>query len=178
MKKFLLPLLMALIGVGGGIGGGLALRAPAGEADAMADPCGEAAAGTAEADHAEGADTGGHDSAAGEEGAPSHDYVKLNNQFIVPIVKGADVAGLVLMSINLEVAVGGTEKVYAQEPKLRDTFLQVLFDHANAGGFDGAFTASNTMDVLRHSLLEAAQTVLGPDGVSDVLIIDIVRQDT
>ncbi len=176
MKKLLLPLLMALIGVGGGIGGGLALRAPAGEADAMADPCGDAAAGGA--GHAEAADTGEHDGAAGEEGAPSHDYVKLNNQFIVPIVKGADVAGLVLMSINLEVAVGGTEKVYAREPKLRDMFLQVLFDHANAGGFDGAFTASNTMDVLRHALLEAAQTVLGPDGVSDVLIIDIVRQDT
>jgi flagellar protein FliL len=177
MKKLLLPILMALIGIGGGIGGGLALRVPEGEAGAMADPCGEAATGTAEAGHADGADAG-HGGAAGEEGAPAHDYVKLNNQFIVPIVKGADVAGLVLMSINLEVAVGGTEKVYAQEPKLRDAFLQVLFDHANAGGFDGAFTASNTMDVLRHALLEAAQTVMGPEGVSDVLIIDIVRQDT
>jgi flagellar protein FliL len=168
MKKLVLPVLLALFGLGGGIGGGLALRKPAGNSEAMADPCGAPAL-----------QDGGQEAAHGEaaaDGEPTHDYVKLNNQFVVPVLKGADVAALVLLSINLEVAVGGTERVYAQEPKLRDMFLQVLFDHANAGGFDGAFTASNTMDVLRHALLEAAQTVLGAD-VSDVLIIDIVRQD-
>ncbi len=56
-------------------------------------------------------------------------------------------------------------------------FLQVLFDHANAGGFNGAFTSSTNMDVLRQSLLETAQAVIGKS-VRNVLIVDIVRQDS
>jgi len=83
----------------------------------------------------------------------------------------------VILSISLEVTPGSTESVYAMEPKLRDIFLRVLFDHANAGGFRGAFTQSNTMDVLRSALREAAAATLGK-ALSDVLIIDIVRQDT
>ena len=66
--------------------------------------------------------------------------------------------------------------VYEREPKLRDAFLRVMFDHANAGGFDGAFTNSNQMDVLRRALREVAQKTIGPTA-SDVLILDIVRQD-
>ncbi len=62
------------------------------------------------------------------------------------------------------------------EPKLRDVFLRVLFDHANAGGFSGSFTKTTRMNTLRMGLLEAAQKALGPV-VSDVLIVDVVRQD-
>jgi hypothetical protein len=103
--------------------------------------------------------------------------VKLNNQFIVPVVEQAEVQALVILSISLEVRPGTTEAVYTQEPKLRDAFLQVLFDHANAGGFNGAFTSSTNMDVLRQSLLETAQAVIGKS-VRNVLIVDIVRQDS
>ena len=47
------------------------------------------------------------------------------------------------------------------EPKLRDVFLQVLFDHANMGGFRGAFTRSDVLEPLRTALREAAQKHLG-----------------
>ena len=50
------------------------------------------------------------------------------------------------------------------------------FQGTNAGGFDGAFTQSNNMDVLRSALLEVARKTMGAV-VSDVLIVDIVRQD-
>mgnify|MGYP000498233799 CR=1 FL=1 len=53
---------------------------------------------------------------------------------------------------------------------------QVLFDHANIGGFKGAFTDANTMAILRRALLETARKTLGND-VSDVLITEIARQD-
>jgi hypothetical protein len=54
--------------------------------------------------------------------------------------------------------------------------LQVLFDHANSGGFDGAYTDAANLITLRTALLEAAKSVLN-DTVSDVLITDILRRD-
>lgn len=158
MRK-LLPILLALLGLGAGIGGGLALRPPPQPA-AAAGPCGEAEA-EPEAPEPDGA---------------AHDYVKLNNQFVIPVVKQGAVDSLVILSLSLEVGAGSTERVYAVEPKLRDGFLQVLFDHANTGGFDGAFTGSGMMAALRKALVESARRTLGAT-VSDVLITDIVRQD-
>lgn len=57
-------------------------------------------------------------------------------------------------------------------------FLRVLFDHANAGGFRGTFTDGSTLVALRRALLEAARSAMGAEGVLDVLITDIVRQDS
>jgi hypothetical protein len=105
------------------------------------------------------------------------DYVKLNNQFIVPILEGGRVVSMVILSLSLEVKRGTTDDVYAREPKLRDGFLQVMFDHANAGGFRGSFTDAANLVLLRNALLEMAKTTLG-DIVTDVLIVDIVRQDS
>lgn len=178
MLRKLLPILLALIGLGGGVGAGLFLR-PTESAEGNINPCGPdglptAHDGATEEDSTSGHGGGGHDSGEGE---ASEEYVKLNNQFIVPVVEAAQVRALAILSISLAVKPGSTEAVYAQEPKLRDAFLQVLFDHANAGGFDGAFTSSTHMDVLRQSLLETARDVLGKD-VRNVLIVDIVRQDS
>jgi hypothetical protein len=83
----------------------------------------------------------------------------------------------VILSLSLEIAQGNRERVYEMEPKLRDGFLSVLFNHANAGGFRGAFTQSGNLEALRRALLESAHKALGPE-VSDILIADIVRQDS
>jgi flagellar FliL protein len=101
----------------------------------------------------------------------------LNNQFIVPIVEDGRVASLVILSLSLEVETGTMETVYQKEPKLRDVFLQVMFDHANSGGFRGSFTDSANLRLLRKALVEAARSVLGAD-LKDVLIADINRQDS
>jgi hypothetical protein len=105
------------------------------------------------------------------------DFVRMSNQFVVPIVENGRVAALVILSLGLEVEEGATETVFAREPKLRDAFLQVLFAHANAGGFRGAFTEAATVAILRQALREAAVTVLGASA-HDVLISDMVRQDS
>ena len=188
MIRKILPILLALIGLGGGVGAGLALK-PAADHAAGAVPAeaghevapseGEAAPPEAGGDHAaEPAPAPGTqavpETAEGE--ALQHDYVKLNNQFVVPVVLNGRVASMVILALSLEVTVGGTEQVYALEPKLRDVFLQVLFDHANSGGFSGDFTESKNMVVLRDALREVAIKVLGAN-LTDVLIIDIARQD-
>lgn len=108
--------------------------------------------------------------------AAAHDYVKMNNQFVVPVVERGRVAALVILALSLEVPAGGGDAVFTAEPKLRDAFLRVLFDHANSGGFSGSFTESAALAPLRTALLEAGQGVLG-DKLSNVLIGDIVRQD-
>lgn len=167
MRK-ILPILLALIGLGAGVGAGMTLR-PEPNEFATLGPCGET--------------PNSHDIAElTEDGEPqidnnALDYVKLNNQFVVPVVKEGAVAALVVLSLSLEMTSGGPELVYQREPKLRDAFLQVLFDHANTGGFDGSFTSGQNMDNLRHALREAANKALG-SVVSDVLIVDVARQDT
>ena len=87
------------------------------------------------------------------------------------------VSSLVVVSLSLEVTPGQVERVYEMEPKLRDGLLQVLFDHANSGGFNGSFTDGANLVLLREALLETALRIFGKD-VTDVLIVDIVRQDT
>lgn len=172
----LLPVILAVLGLAIGAGAGFMLKpdAPAEDA-AHGEGGGKAADGHAADGHAadgKAAEGDGH----GDPAATGTDFVKLNNQFVIPVVRDARVAALVVMSLSLEVTTGGNEMVYEREPKLRDVFLQVMFDHANAGGFDGAFTESGNMTVLRRALLEVARQVLA-DKVRDVLIVDIVRQD-
>lgn len=173
MLRKLLPILLALVGLGGGVAAGLFLRpAPAHEGQ-VSEATTEGEAG-AEAEHASG---GGHAAEAGEAEENAPEYVKMNNQFVVPVMEDRRVAAMVVLSLSLEVAAGNTETVYQREPKLRDAFLQVLFDHANTGGFSGSFTDGSNLIVLRTSLTEAAMLVLG-DVVTDVLITDIARQDS
>ena len=106
----------------------------------------------------------------------STDIVELTNQFVVPVIDDEKVDALVVLSLNVEVDYAAVEKVHSLEPKLRDGFLRVLFEHSNAGGFHGAYTSSGTMNLLRMALLESAEKTLG-DVVHEVLITNIIRQD-
>ncbi len=134
---------------------------------------GEASSAHGETGHGE---TGHGEAGHGEAPAGGHDYVKLPNQFIVPVVEGGEVAALMLMSLSVEVPAGAKDGIAPIEPKLRDSFLQVLFDHANTGGFAGMFTASSAMRPLRAALVQAAEAA--SEGlVTDVLIVDMVRED-
>jgi flagellar protein FliL len=166
MRK-ILPILLAVLGLGAGVGAGKFLRPAPMEPDQAA----------MEGDHATG-EGGDHVTAPeGEEGDMAPEYVKLSNQFVIPVLEEGRIASMVILSINLEVTTGASEAVYAQEPKLRDGFLQVLFNHANAGGFQGSFTDGANMVNLRTALHEVASQVLG-DKLKDVLIVDIGRQDS
>lgn len=183
MIRKLLSVVLAVAGVGLGSGAGFFLRPAAETAPAVAAAHGEAESSGHAAPAATEAGAGAH---AAETPAAAHgeaggenlpEYVKLANQFVVPLIEGGRVGSMVILSLSLEVTVGQTTTAFAKEPKLRDVFLQVMFDHANAGGFDGAFTDSANMIALRRALLEVAQQVMG-DAATDVLITDIVRQDS
>lgn len=169
MKKFILPLILMLVGVGGGVGAGLFLTPDQEEEmDIAANPCGD---GEAAGDMMAA-------TPASAEPVPlsPRAYVKVDNQFVVPVVTNELVSSLIVISLSIEVAVGGEDDVFAHEPRLRDAFLQAMFDHANMGGFNGAFTSSTNMRILREALQDAANKIM-LGHISDVLITDIIRQD-
>ena len=157
----ILPVILLVAGAGIGTGAGIFLKpAPPPEAeDAM----------MSEEDKSE-------EMASEEEMVTEFEYLKMSNQFVVPVIEENQVASLIVMSLSLEVPAGQQQVVFTREPKLRDSFLQVMFDHANIGGFSGAFTNATTLETLRNALKEIAARDVG-DLVSDVLITEIARQD-
>lgn len=176
MKKILLPLILLCIGIGSGVGAGLFLISPEPEIDLAAqNPCGDVdpSLQTVDSDHSETKVAVELDA----EGNPIvNEYAKLNNQFVIPIVEEGLVNSLVVMALSIEVPPGQKEAVFLAEPKLRDAFLQAMFDHANVGGFSGNFTSAQTLRPLREDLSRRAKAIL-PAIAKDVLILDIVRQD-
>jgi hypothetical protein len=167
MKKLIIPLILLLLGVGGGVGAGLFLT-PVKE-EMVENPCGDVDHGMIEVAEDK-------DHSAEPVTLDSREYARMNNQFVVPVVMNEKVASLIVMSLSIEVETGGQEAVFSREPRLRDAFLQVMFDHANMGGFSGAFTSTSNMRLLREALKQAADDVMHGH-ITDVLIVDIVRQD-
>ena len=169
--KLILPVVLLLLGLGSGIGAGVVLKP---------EPLKQAAADDETKDPSETEESEVHQDDDAHEGQSEYEtdaeYVQLNNQFVVPVVREDSVDALVVLSLGVELDPGAAEAVYKHEPKLRDSMLQVLFDHANMGGFRGRFTDGNKLDVLRLSLTEVAQAVVG-DVVRGVMITDIARQD-
>lgn len=163
MIRKLFPILLGLLGLLIGAGAGYFLR-PSHDAAPSAQ-------GTAP-----DATQGSGPSMQASDTAAVKDYAKMANQFIIPVLVNGKVSALMVLSLSLEVSAGATPDVDSAEPKLRDAFLQVLFDHANSGGFNGSYTDTANLVILRIALLEVAKSVLG-DKVTDVLITDILRRD-
>ena len=160
MKK-LIPVLLVVFGLAAGVAGGLFVDGKQTEESAEVVACTPVEKPEVIAEKALPADT---------------EFVKLNNQFVVPVVNDGLVKSLVVLSLSVEITDGLAAKVYAVEPRIRDSFLKVLFDFANIGGFDGAFTNANKLINLKSQLSGAAKTEVGND-VRGILIVDIVRQD-
>lgn len=152
MRK-LIPVILILLGIGGGLGAGLALR-PVAEVDEQ-DPV-EA---TLPA-RPMGVEIG---------------VFEIPNQFMVPLIADDRIAKVLVLALALEIDDAQRDLVAANLPRLRDAMLQIMFDHANSGGFEGVFTANTALGTLRAALLEAGQKILGRDVVLGVLITDILR---
>lgn len=171
MKALILPLVLVLLGLGGGLTAGQFLRPPPPPPEETA----EAPAEGGEAAAAAPAPAEAH-AAPAEPAAPTTEFVKLERQFVVPVIQGEKVGSLMVISMAIEVDIGASTTVFDREPKLRDEFLRVLFTHAQSGGFSGDFTDPAAMEDLRAALGATAQTVLGSMAKS-VLLTNLVRQD-
>lgn len=180
MKK-ILPILLIIIGVAGGGAAGMFLKPPppppeegeVAKGDAAGD--GQAYAGT------QGGD--GYDQYSGEEGTQINDpavtgrsFVKVGKQTIIPIVEGGETRALMLFELAVDVPAERAADVHELEPRLRDAFLRELFKMAYTGAFATNFTDDRVIAELRRNLTRAARRYIGDD-VSEVLILDVMRQE-
>lgn len=178
----LLPILLLVLGLAAGAGAGYVLRPPPEPAEHAAD---DAHGGTPEGDHDiagighgavdphAAADAQGHYAPASGE----TETVRLPNQFVVPLIVEGRVQAMVVIGLALELDAGHGFELARSEPRLRAVFLQLLFDHANIGGFSGIFTSGEALLSLRRILRDAARVEIGPE-VHDILITELLRQDS
>jgi len=103
-------------------------------------------------------------------------YLKFKRQFVVPILKGDEIEALVIMNLNFELGSDAPSNVYTYEPKLRDAIMRELLNLSDKGIFGEDFTTPQNYEILRSTLLEAGQQVVN-EGIRDILILDIARQD-
>ena len=155
----IIPVLLILLGIGGGVGAGLYLR-PVPE---ITEIVAEDATPLPRTGTPPGVELG---------------VFEFPNQFMVPLIVEDRIATVVVLSLALEIDDAQRALVTVNLPRLRDAMLQIMFDHANLGGFQGVFTANSTLGTLRSALLEAGQKTLGRDVVFGVLVTDILRGGT
>lgn len=103
------------------------------------------------------------------------ELVDIENEFIVPVFHNDDVVEFVVLSLSIEVLEGKAQNVYELDPKIRDSFLRVMFDFSHLGGFNGDFVHSEGINALKAVLMERARLVLG-EVVQDVFFTGLVKQ--
>ena len=157
----LLPLVLALLGLAVGLGAGIALQPEPEDPPTV----------TAE-DDTPAAEPPRYRPAPAET-----EVLRLPSQFLIPLISGGQVQAMVIVGLALELLPDHPIDLSRHEPRLRAMVLQLLFDHANDGGFDGVFTRGEQLLDLRRVLTEALRAEFG-ESVHDVLIIDLVRQDS
>ncbi|WP_375262476.1 flagellar basal body-associated protein FliL [Palleronia sp.] len=165
----LLPIVLALVGLGSGVGAGFILRPSLDQPDAVHEAAADTRAGEAGEDKA--IPVADHANEPVGDGV----FVRFQNQFVIPLIANGEVAAMVVMTLNLEVDPGVDARALEREPRLRDRFLRVMLDHAATGGFDGVFTSNGQINRLKTALIETASQEIGA-GVRDVLILDMNKQ--
>lgn len=186
----LLPIILVVLGFGGGVGAGKFLQP---EPPEDMDGCGTPNAHGDDhkpTDHEEETPVAMDEECHEPEPEPKHQYDEDGNlidgngasyatiakQFVIPILKDERVSGLVVAAIAIEVDEGQIEAVFGVEPKLRDAFLSVMFVHASSGGFRGNFLDRRSILDLKERLNEVARPIIG-EVFHEVLLTEIARQD-
>ncbi|MEM7058371.1 MAG: flagellar basal body-associated FliL family protein [Pseudomonadota bacterium] len=168
MKK-ILAIILVLGGIAGGGAAGLMLK-PEPPASDGAQSASSEMPDDATVEPQKSADQGGAIDPAS--------YVKVGRQTIVPILEDGETKALMMFELAVDVASDQSDRALEMEPRLRDAFLRELFQMSYTGAFDQTFTDDRVIDELRRNLVRAAQEHLGKKAVNDVLILDVMRQNT
>jgi hypothetical protein len=105
-----------------------------------------------------------------------HAFIDMERKFVVPLVRGNRVRSLVVVDLRLEVRSAAETRAQELKPKIRDLFLDTLYEMAVAGAFDGDLYSNNVQGEMRTRLLEDAMQVLQDDATA-ILIGELLRQD-
>ncbi|MDB2438720.1 hypothetical protein N9W89_08405 [Hellea sp.] len=121
-----------------------------------------------------GKDKGGHGKDSGSSSDVS--YLKFKRQFVVPVMTHGKIDALVIMNLSLEMNSDAPGNAYSLEPKFRDAITRELLALSNEGVFGANLTSTESYEDVRSTLLSATKAIL-PDGIQNILILDIARQD-
>lgn len=183
MKKILFPILMILFVVGGAAGANYLRNASAakpvdahnGGDEAHSKKDKKDAKGKKDKKDKKKKDKSSDSKGSGSDGS-NVSYMKFKRQFVVPVMRRDKIDALVIMNLNVELNDDAPDNIYNFEPKLRDAIMRELLSLSNDNIFGENLTSAESYETLRGTLLTAAKAVL-PDGVQDILILDIARQE-
>ena len=119
---------------------------------------------------------GGHGDGGG--GASSGDvtYFKFSREFVIPLMGEDRVESLVILNINLEVDSNISGKLFSMEPKVRDNINTTLIELSSHGDTMRTLGNVESYETMRTMILMNLKNVL-PEGVENVLIVDMGKQD-
>jgi len=103
-------------------------------------------------------------------------YYKFSREFVVPIMRDGQVKSLVILHINLENDPSVSEKLFSEDPKLRDNIMTTLIGLSNDGRTLERPTEINNFETIRAMLLMSLRDSVS-DGITNVLIVDMAKQD-
>ncbi|MEO1662903.1 MAG: flagellar basal body-associated FliL family protein [Pseudomonadota bacterium] len=171
--KLVITSVVAIIFVALGSFAGVALKPSVEVSAATADP--ESKDGDAKKDEKKGSakKADKYDKAASSGDSA---YYKFSREFVVPIMRGGQVNSLVILHISLETDPATSERLFSEEPKLRDNIMTTLIELSNDGRTLIDMTQVNNYETIRAMILMNLQDSIS-DKIKNVLIGDIAKQD-
>ena len=106
----------------------------------------------------------------------SSSYYKFSREFVVPIMRGGQVKSLVILHISLETDSATSEKLFSEEPKLRDNIMTTLISLSNDGRTLERPTEINNYETIRSMILMNLKDSID-SGIKNVLIVDMAKQN-
>lgn len=129
-------------------------------------------------------DAHGGDKKAGKDGhgggssaSGGSTYFRFSREFVVPIIQNERVASLVILNINIEADAAASDKLFSQEPVLRDVVMTTLIEISGDGRTFQSMTSIENYETVRSLILGNLQKKFPDMGIKNILILDIARQD-
>ncbi len=172
--KLIITSLVAIIFIAAGSFAGVVLKSPSSAAASASDDHGDGHGDDHGGDHGKKK----KDSHGDDHGKSSGDsaYYKFSREFVVPIMRGGQVKSLVILHISLEADSSTTEKLFSEEPKLRDNIMTTLIGLSNDGRTLERPTEVSNYETIRAMVLMNLQDAIS-DKIKNVLIVDVAKQD-
>jgi flagellar protein FliL len=181
--KQIVPSIVALLAISAGGGGAYFLKSGSSDSKPSAAAHGGDSAesdghGAPKKEKKEKKEKGGHGKSDkhGDDGAADVTYDKFSREFVVPMIEDDRVQSLVILNLNLEVDTDISQELFSKEPVLRDNIMTTLVKLSSGGRTLNSITDVDNYETLRAMILTNLQNEI-PEGIRNVLILDMARQD-
>lgn len=181
--KQIVPSIVALLAISAGGGGAYFLKSgsspspvPAAEHESDGQESDEHAAPKKEKRAKKEKDSHGKSDKHGAADSGEVTYYKFTREFVVPMIEDDRVQSLVILNLNLEVDTSISQELFSKEPVLRDNIMTTLVKLSSGGRTLNSITDVDNYETLRAMILTNLQNEI-PNGIHNVLILDMARQD-